>query len=273
MKRKSVLNKQSVKRKQPKKVSKIWGMMRLVGSLSFKISIFLVGMVSISVLFLTLYQYLISSPHIRLEEVVFTDVDEDIKREIVEMARLNTDMSLLTINLHEIKERVERHPWIRSVEMEKRFPHTLIIQVEKEQPQALVALDKLAYMNRFGKIFKELGEMDETDYPVVTGVIKAGAGQDTQLRLAAQVLKLFESGKGAWSPEELAEIHVGENGELSLYSISIPAVIRINGRELDAKNGELKKIVKHLKKTGRIHTVKAIDMNYRNGAVVSFNKG
>jgi hypothetical protein len=36
---------------------------------------------------------------------------------------------------------------------------------------------------------------------------------------------------------------------------------------------ELKRVVEHLNSTGRTHTVKAIHLNYDQGAVVSFKKG
>ena len=273
MKRRSILDRQSVKKRNPKNISKIWRIMRLVGSLSLKLSLLLIGMVAVSLLFLSLYQYLFTSPYIKLEQVIFTGVDEEIKLELIEMSKLSSELSLLTINLNRVKEMMERHPWIRSVELEKRFPHTLIIRAEKEVPRALVILDKMSYMNRWGKIFEEVSRTDNVDYPVITGISKAGDKRDKQLKLAARVLDLFESEEGAWSYKELSEIHINNDGDVSLYSTSLPVVIKMGSSELDVKKAEMKKIVNHLKKTGRIHTVKAIDLNYGNGAVVSFNKG
>ena len=39
------------------------------------------------------------------------------------------------------------------------------------------------------------------------------------------------------------------------------------------KKDELIKIVEHLNRTGRIHMVKSIDLDFRDGAVVSFKEG
>jgi hypothetical protein len=44
-------------------------------------------------------------------------------------------------------------------------------------------------------------------------------------------------------------------------------------QNLESKMEELKKVVEHLNSTGRIQTVKAIYLNYSEGAVVSFKKG
>jgi len=273
MKRKSILNKQVVKRKREKNSSKVWRFIRRVCSFSFKLSLLLIGLAALSMLFLSLYQYLLTSPHIRLEQVIVTGVDEGLKRELHEISQLSTDMSLLGINLNELKQKIETHPWIRSVEMEKRFPHTLIIQAEKEVPRALVAVDKLSFMNRWGTIFKEADQTDDMDYPVITGVSQIGSDRGEQLKFAARILDILESETGPWSLEKLSEINVNRNGDISLYSISMRAVINIKGSELETKRGELNKIVRHLKRTGLIHMVKAIDLNHRNGAVVSFKKG
>ena len=271
MKRHSILDRQSVKRRNSKDPSRSWKIIRLVGSLSFKVFLLSIGMISLSLLFLYLYDYLVSSPYIKLEQVIVTGVDEDTKRELIKLSDLNADSSMLSINLNEIKEKMERHPWIRSVELEKRFPHTLIVKAEKEIPAALVLLDRLAYMNSSGTVFKEVEHADDKDYPLITGISRVGKVRDKQLKIAAIVLDLFRTETGAWSHRELSEIHISEDGDVSLYSISMPTVIRMGSDELDVKKDELKKITKHLNETGQMQMVKAIDLNYRDGVVVSFN--
>jgi len=271
MKRRSVLKKQAIKRKKTDQLSNILGRIRLVSSVAFKISLLVVGLAVISLMFLSLYQYLITSPYIRLEEVIITGVDEEIKEQLVELSQLTPEMSLLTLNLNELKNNLQEHPWIRSVELEKQFPHTLIIRSEKEKPRALVALDTLYYMNSSGTIFKEVEQTDDIDYPVVTGI--SGLGSIKQLKLATRIFDLFETETGYWSLDELSEVHIYGDQDAYIYSVSIPAVLKLGGDDMSKKKAELKKIVSHLKKTGRIHTVKGIDLNYRDGAVVSFVEG
>lgn len=269
MKRKSILDKQSIKRRNPKKASNLFRIIRSVSSLSFKIGLLFSAIVGISVLFLYLYQYIISSPYIKLEQVIVTGAEQGIKQELIEISKLDSDQSLLTINLKAIKAKMERHPWVRSVDLEKRFPHTLIVKVEKEIPCAVVALDRMFYMNRWGKLFKELDRTDYMDYPIVTGIVNEEK-MDYSLRFAARILDLFKTSSGAWSLNELAEIHFNNKDNVSLYSMSVPAVIKIGSNELALKGDLLKKTIKHLTKTGRIHMVKTIDLEYGNDAVISY---
>jgi cell division septal protein FtsQ len=78
MKRDSILNRQSVKRRNSNDPSRSWRIIRLVGSLSFKVLLLGIGMIFLSLLLLYLYEYLVSSPYIKLEQVIVTGVDEDI---------------------------------------------------------------------------------------------------------------------------------------------------------------------------------------------------
>ena len=272
MKRKPVLKRQAVLRKR-KARSNIRRVTYLVGSYSLKLSCLVGGLVLVSLLFLSLYQYLLTSPYIRLERVIVTGVDEELERGLLKMSQLSADTSLLALSLAELKERMERHPWIRSVDLERRFPHTLVIQAEKEKPCAIVVMENLHYMNRWGKVFERVGETDDVDFPLVTGVSMTGSDREAQVKLAADVLRGLEAQKGPWSLEALSELHLEEKGRASLYFRSLSAVIELEGTQLDRKMDDLKRLVQHLKKTGQMHTVKRINLGYRDGAVVSFRKG
>jgi len=242
----------------------------MTGSSLVKIACICICLVSLSLLFLSAYQYLLTSPYIKLEQVVVTGVDEKTKRELLKISKLNLNLSLLAINIDKLKQRMEMHPWVKSIELEKRFPHTLIIRVEKEVPWAVTTLPELYYMNRAGDIFKEVGFSEEIDYPVITGISTKGNEMAGQLKSAAHVLDILESEKGAWSRKAISEIHFRDEGGLALYFRSLPVVIVTRCSDINIKISELKKVVEHLQKTGRIYMVKMINLNYRDGVVVSF---
>jgi cell division protein FtsQ len=139
-------------------------------------------------------------------------------------------------------------------------------------PRALVSLEKIYYMNRWGEIFKAVTILEDMDYPVITGIEKNDVQIESKLKLASHVLDSLETETGPWSIKELSEINISKNGDVSLYSTSLTAVVMINGVEVGEKKDDLKKVVNHLRRKGLIHTVKKIDMNYNSGAVVSFIK-
>ena len=244
-----------------------------MGSWVLKGSLLVVALLGISFLFVTLYGYLLKSPYLKIEEVVITGVDEKLQSQLMEMAQLDFEASLLAINLKEVKNSLEKHPWVGSVDLEKHFPHTLMIRVEKEVPKAIVAMDKLYYVNPSSKVFKALDPGDETDFPVITGVSGKEEDKRKLLSQAIDVLKALEKQKEPWSSKNLSEVHVRKDGEAILYFSHFPGSVRIRGSDLAARLDDLKKVVEHLNSVGRIHMVKTINLNYDEGAAVSFKKG
>jgi cell division septal protein FtsQ len=269
-KRKPVLRRQAVKKRKAKSSSKTWRATRFLFSFSLKFSCLLAGLMLISLSFLYLYENLLTSPYVRLQRVVVNGVDEKLKHALLRMSELTPDTSLLSVHLNELKQRMEKHPWIRSVNLKKRFPHTLVIEAKKEEPYAIVVLNDLHYMNRWGKLFRKVDESESMDFPLVTGITSSDSDGEKQLQLAARVLRFLEEEQGLWSHSQLSELHVEKTDHVSLYFLSLPAVIDFEGTELERKMGDLKRLVKHLKKTGRIQMVERINLNFREGAVVSY---
>lgn len=245
---------------------------RLVTSFSLKIVCLFIGVVTISVLFLYLYQYLLSTPYIKLREVSIEGVDDGLKRELIELADLDSELSLLTLNLDEMKKKMEGHPWVRTVKLEKSFPHRLRIRAERETPFAIVALDRLFYMNRWGVAFKEIDYSDNKDYPVITGISEQDHSREDYMEIAAEVLTIFENDLGAWSINNISELHFNNIDRISLYSTELPVVLKMGSGALAMKKEKLGEIVALLKRSGRINLVKAIDLDYEDMAVVSYKK-
>ncbi len=264
---------QTAQKKKEKPLSAIWKAFSVAGSCLFRISCGMVLLAMISLLFIYLYGCLLKSPYFRLEQVTVTGLEASEKGELLESAGLQGDLSLLTINLNELKESLEKRPWIRRVHLEKQFFHALSIEVEKERVWALVSDGGLYCMNRWGEVFTEADETGDLDYPIVTGIEREEEDRNAQLMCAVEVLGLLEKEGAPWSLDELSELHVRKDGHVALYFSSLPLVIKIRGNELSHRIHDLRKLVKHLKDTGRISMVKGINMDYEDAAVVSFRKG
>jgi cell division protein FtsQ len=271
--RKAILKRQEVRREKPSPLRATWKVFTLFFSCVLKVSCLVLILALVSVSFLALYEYLIRSPYIRLERVVVTGVEEGLKEELLEMAQLDFETSLLTVNIHEVKSKLEKHPWIRSIHVEKNYPHTLTIRAEKEEPWAIVAGERLHYINRWGKVFKEVEEFEPMDLPVITGIPEEGEGREKPLHTAVLVLSTLEVEKGPWSVGHLSELHVRGDGSVYLYYASLPVAIKARAADLGRRMEDLKKVVEHLNRTGRIRTARGINLEYADGAVVSFRKG
>jgi cell division septal protein FtsQ len=274
MKRQSVLKKQAVKRQKKRDFLALFRVIPVLGSGLLKVLFVVAGIAAISLSFVFLYYYLLSSPYMKLEQVDMEGIDKRTRQELIQICDLNPDLSLLELNLNALKEKMETHPWIRSVKLIRRFPHTLIVHAENQSPSAIVLLEKVSYMNRWGEIFKDVYEWEDMDFPIITGVSGKGSQElKEKLEMASLVLRALEPEKGLWSLNELSEIHVNGDGEMSVYFSHMKTEIKLNSWGLQSTMDGLKKITEHLRSTGRIHQVTSIDLNHEDGALVSFRNG
>jgi cell division protein FtsQ len=267
--------KQKQKKEQKKGIfSTTWKVTQVCGLFVVKLSFFAVLLVLISVSLIAGYRFILSSPYLLLKQVEIRGVDTTIQNDLMRLGGLQSEISLLALNLSHIKQMMQQHPWIQSVQLERRFPHTLIVYAEKEIPWAAVVMDKLYYLNRNGKVFKEITEQGEIDLPVITGLRDLGPKGLQALTRAGQIMETLVMAKEPWSWEALSEIHFKENDNTSIYFEHLHTEIKIAPETIDIRKVEvLDRVVKHLTQTGRLNQVSGIDLRYMNDALVSFKSG
>ena len=270
MKKQAILTKRSLREKRGRAVFAVFGVIQRIGSGFLKIFIVVAVIAGVSLSFISFYNYLLRSPYMKLEQVDMKGVDGKIRNELIEMCGLNSEQSLLGLNLGKLKKRMDEHPWIRSVKLERRFPHTLIVDVEKQVPAALVLTDRFYYVNQRGEIFKTVSESDDNDFPIITGLSEERSSAQEQLNKTMQVISVLESEDDLWSLEGVSEIHLRKNEEISIYFNHLRAEVTFTWNEFGDKIAGLKKVAEHLNQSGKIDTVTQINLNYEDGAVVSF---
>ncbi len=270
MKKRAILTKRSLREKRGRAVFAVFGVIQRIGSGFLKIFLFVAVIAVVSLSFISFYHYLLTSPYMKLEHVDMKGVDGKIRNELIEMCGLNSEQSLLGLNLNKLKKRMDEHPWVRSVKLERRFPHTLIVEAEKQIPTALALTDRFYYVNQRGEIFKMVSESDDNDFPIITGLSKNRSRAQEQLDKTMHVINILESEEDLWSLEGVSEIHLRKNGEISLYFNHLRAEVTFMWNEFGDKIDGLKKVAEHLNQTGKIDTVTHINLNYEDGAVVSF---
>jgi len=273
MKTGSVLDHQSVKRDR-KRIKSFLLFKRTLGQLGFgliKMFLFLLVLGGVSLAFISVYQFLSTSPYFRLQNIVVTGVNDDLREEIVKISGITEMGNLLAIDLTAIKRNIEGHPWIKSVFLKKKFPHTLYIKAENEESVAIVLLEEKMYlMDREGVIFKDVERDDCIDFPVVTGLSAGDQKNEAYLKRAASFLNAFHQEETSLSAKELSEIHVREDGTLTIYFNKLPFKVFFGKEDFIRKTDALRHIIKHLQATHRLHQARSIDLDYDVRAVVAF---
>ena len=269
--KKKTLGRQKVRAKRK---TRIWSLMaRVLGSAFIKVAILVTVIVVLSAVFIYCYQFVLTSPFFSLRRLEITGVGGQEQRRIAQLCGLRKGQNLLALKLNKIRERLEKDPWIRKARVERQLPDTLYISVVREEPWAIVLGDKLYYMNRWGEIFKEVGYRESVDFPVITGLSDLGSEAGQELRAVASLIGAIKQRRGAIGVGSLSEVHIDDTGHLSLYFKGLPFEVQMATTGVELQLAKLRRLVRHLRQTGRIDQASRIDLGYSGGAVVSFRTG
>jgi hypothetical protein len=131
----------------------------------------------------------------------------------------------------------------------------------------------MVYVNSYGEPFKTVSQSEDADFPIITGISNDMESNKNRLKTVARVMRTLSSEHGIWSVKNLSEINVRKDGEVALYYRQLGAEIVCNYRNLSEKIPGLRRLADHLKSSGKIDRVRRIDLDYADGAVVSFEAG
>jgi len=131
------------------------------------------------------YRLALSSPQFALERVELTSGSHFSEPELLAGAGVQLGENLLALDLRAAEQRLVQNPWVRSVRLARRLPHTLRVDLVEREAVALASLDgELFLVGPDGEPFKAWAAGDAEDLPVLTGVTLDALGKDRPGALA-----------------------------------------------------------------------------------------
>ncbi|MEW6067074.1 MAG: FtsQ-type POTRA domain-containing protein [Nitrospirota bacterium] len=181
--------------------------------------------------------------------------------EIVELAGIKTNESLIKISNKEISRTLLESPWIKSVSIRKKFPDTLFLAVEEVEPLALLDVNGYLFLvDDRGRFLEEFKDNPIPFLPVITGdPFKEKEGFSEALKLARLM-----NDKGFSSERDCIEIIIKKPHELTVRVDG--TVIKIGAGTYEDKLTRFIEIEEEVKRRGI--TVDYIDLRFANKAVV-----
>ena len=234
----------------------------------------------VSIGLLKLYQYLYNSKKFRIRKILIKGGNneiEDCVDKIIGHVLTQMNQNILFLDKSFLIVMIKMNPWIKSVNIERKLPDTLVIKVKKKVPTSLILINNsLFYVDSNANIFKIKEKNDPFyDLPVITGI-------DPRKDNFAELLKkinhiILHIGKIKFL--DVSEFHIDKYGDLHLY-LSHPKIdilFSYHLRNEDNKNVEkkiqrLKKILNYFSNYDQIK-IMHIDIDcIQDGAVVSFEE-
>lgn len=255
------------KQKQPLPLRRILHRgLRLVVA-GFSVALMVVGVA-------LLLQLLIASDMFRIDRVNVAGGEHLNQKKILALSNIQSGVSTFALDLDLIGRKIEENPWVRSARVERIFPRQVNIHVVERKPQAIINLGYLYYLDHEGEIFKVLGPHDNFDYPVVTGfdrkdlLEKPKQGRARLMAIVTLVEDLEQ--RAQFGLDQISEVHQGQNGNLTLFTLSGGVKIKLGEGNLAAKLDRLERIYARLKP--RLGMLDYIDLNVDKRIIVRIER-
>ncbi|MFQ5672078.1 MAG: cell division protein FtsQ/DivIB [Nitrospinales bacterium] len=95
------------------------------------------------------YLFLTQSPHLQVANVTISGNRLLSRETLLGLTDPIKGKNIFTLDLAAIGDQLNRHPWIRSVSVERRLPDNIHISVEERTPYARIQFDDIYLMDHF----------------------------------------------------------------------------------------------------------------------------
>ena len=237
-------------------------------------SIIVMILVGLSITLLVGYLVALSTPFFRLEDVNFQGNKQVSQVELLQKGGLEDKLNVLSLNLSDVKKKMEAIPWVKSVQLRRELPNKLLVAVQERQPLSLVLVDGgLYFLDREGLAFKKVERREGFTLPVLTGLQK-GDWQENGY-LAPKVLQeistlttLLAQGGDPLYPDKLSEIHYDPECGYSLYTLDYGIRITLGRDDFKTKTARLEKVWLSLQKRPDLTNLRGISLQYGQRIIV-----
>ncbi|MBZ4394801.1 FtsQ-type POTRA domain-containing protein [Myxococcus sp. MISCRS1] len=214
-------------------------------------------------------KWALSSPRFELAAVSFTGLERASRVELLRLAALTKGQNLWTLDTGALERAMRQHPWVKKVEVTRRFPNRVSVQVSEHVPEALAVLGELYVLDEEGEPFKRVTPGDGLDLPLVTGVDRDGYVADPQVarqrfQAALEVARAYTSASPG-KPERLSEVRM-EGREVTLVAASGQEV-RLGEGDSEVKLQRLARVRRELSARGLAAEIIHLDNRARPGWV------
>ncbi len=171
-------------------------------------------------------RYVLTSSRFAITEIDVvgesTRTEDAIKRE----SNLSVGQNVFSSDLDAAHALLAKDPWLKNVELARRLPGTILIQVTEREAAALVSIagedgsSDVFLASREGELFKQIEVGDPHDLVVITGITASMVSADrdgvTHSILRALDLAADYSHTKLSSHSPLEEIHLAQDGTTSI---------------------------------------------------------
>ena len=234
---------------------------------------FLLGLTGMSLAFVLCHDFLTQYDYFNARKIVVTGQAKLNPAEILQQAHIQKGSNILSTNLSKTRKKLLAHPWIEEVDISRKLPDEIHIQIREQQALAVLDLGRKFIINTSGIVFKEWTESDPGNLPIVSGLqfsdINVSGTRHTPAFQAVMTVLDMGGRQGSILPNTtIQHIRVDREIGVSLLAYGESKEIRLGFNHYTDKYKNLDNILFHLKTRPEFADFETIDLNDLNRVVV-----
>ena len=180
------------------------------------------------------------------------------EQELAELVNIEIDGGFLSMNLNQLRQELQSHPWIHQVSVRREWPSTLKVEVIEEVP--IARWGKQGFLNRLGDQLSLPDNSNLQSLPVLEADFGSSQDMIAQYLLLAELLaptdlkltELQRDAVGAWQVEMASGVKIVLGRDQIIEKIR--RLVMVWGSGLDVQ----------------LNNIATIDLRYPNGLAVSW---
>ena len=210
-----------------------------------------------------------------VRDIRFTGLGHLSYTELLKRANISGDTNLLSLDLKEVRKRLQTEPYVKDAEVERNFySGVLTMKLRLRKPAALLNCDGLYGIDEEGILLGEVEKITSSDLPLISGVdietVRIGEKIKTKnMELALELLRHVSS-SNLESVIMLSEINVGNLRNIVLYAGKEGVQIRLGRDRFREKLDKATAILTDLQNRGK--EAEYIDFRFKKRIVVKPKK-
>jgi cell division protein FtsQ len=185
--------------------------------------------------------------------------------DVLQWAGVKESASIWDVAPDLVSGRLQSHPWVRRVRVERKFPNRLSIEIEERRPVAVVRLHELNYVDRSGRILGPLRDGDSPDFPLITGLEEAKASGFTPLGVH-RALRLLRLCQRLDCFDAISEVYVDQYRGLTVFPVHPAAAVVLGWGGWREKLARSARVFAAWE--GQVERLAAVDVSFRDMVVV-----
>lgn len=218
-----------------------------------------------SLMFIFGHDALTQCDYFKAQHIIIRGDSRLTPKQIMDVAKINKETNILSVNLPTIRKRLQAVPWIAEVEVYREFPGSIIIFIKEHKALAVIDLGRLFLFNQNGEIFKEATAEEAAGFPVITGVDCAdwkspGAPKTQVFSSVMEILNMGGKDKEVITNKMIKTIEVDREMGLILHIDGPIGAIKLGYGDYRTKYDRLDKIFTYIKGRENVPVIDALDV-------------